>query len=197
MPWSRFFLMGRDWRKGVFYFKTLLCNFPLEGEHFILIFATKSVSWRGEVFYLNFFKALTSEFLEFYTVFILTMLSWQLHESIVKITLLPWAGQGSPYTGGTCIWWMICTIHIGQGLWLISAVSHQYPAVAAWAPDGYFGHECLRKFTIIHCADWYKQTCSCCNLLHCLPVILNEFIWANHRHIITLDWRLCAKQCLS
>ena len=54
-----------DWRRGVFYFITLFCNFPLEGEHFIYFFATKSVSWRGEVFYFNFFKALTSEFLKF------------------------------------------------------------------------------------------------------------------------------------
>ena len=50
----------------VFYFIILFCNFSLEGEHFIIIFATKSVSWRGEVFYfINFFKALTSEFLKF------------------------------------------------------------------------------------------------------------------------------------
>ena len=49
----------------VFYFIILFCNFSLEGEHFIIFFATKSVSWRGEVFYFNFFKALTSEFLKF------------------------------------------------------------------------------------------------------------------------------------
>ena len=65
MPWSRSLWRGEGLEEGVFYFITLFCNFPLEGEHSIIFCATESVSWRGEVFYFNFFRALTSEFLKF------------------------------------------------------------------------------------------------------------------------------------
>ena len=84
-----------DWRRGVFYFITLFCNFPLEGEHFIYFFATKSVSWRGEVFYFNFFKALTSEFLKFvhciYTNNAQLTASWKHCKN--NIVNLGWPGQ--------------------------------------------------------------------------------------------------------
>ena len=121
---------GDGLEEGGFLFYNFILQFSTGGRTFYYYFLQQSLSaGGGRFFILTFLKRWHLNSWNLYTVFILTMLSWQLHESIVKITLLPWAGQGSPYTGGTCIWWMICTIHIGQGLWLISAVSHQYPAV--------------------------------------------------------------------
>ena len=173
MPWSRSLWRRRGTggaRFFILYFYFAIFHWR---ENILSLFLLQSLSaGGGRFFILIFLKRWHLNSWNLYTVFILTMLNWQLHESIVKnnIVTLGWPGS----TGGTCIYEWFVPLHMARAYGIISAVSHQYPAVAAWTPEDILGMMSVwENLHHHHCADRYKQTCSCCSLLHCLPVIFN------------------------